>query len=502
MKLRILNFILSFVFILLLINISSADWITDGYYSDASGIDSLERFLVIRDTIDSTYLGYNIVPLGDINGDNLSDVLIVRADFLSGQDHNSFLFLGGNPPDTNFVNEFTNFSTQVKSIGDINSDNYNDLADYNGIIYYGGPLIDDLQDHYISNVWTKLTKCVDIDNDGALELPLSESQYEGDVNIFRLGDDFDSTPEYTISDTAKCFGTNIATLDFNGDTYPDLAVSAFLNRDSCFVKFYWGGPDFDTTSDFEIYGFNNRLGEFLLPVGDFNGDGYEDIFIGGTSPVRYGIYYGGPDLDDQIDVVTNLYYGSIYNVPYAVDVAGDINNDGYPDFIYSHIVSYQTEIFILLGGPDADSLYDVHIENYDMPGPKNGFGTALAGIGDFNGDGIDDFAVRSQTEPSCCWWSEVNFFAGWDYRGPCDCRPGNTNGDATINLFDITRIISYLYLDGPPPIPYELCSGDPNKDCTCDIFDITYLIEYLYLSGPPPATCVDWRDMCGELLRE
>jgi len=86
--------------------------------------------------------------------------------------------------------------------------------------------------------------------------------------------------------------------------------------------------------------------------------------------------------------------------------------------------------------------------------------------------------------------------------GPCDCEPGNSNGDGTINIFDITYIISYLYLEGPAPIPYELCNGDPNKDCTCNIFDITFIISFLYLSGPPPATCEEWLTACGAPLRE
>jgi len=84
----------------------------------------------------------------------------------------------------------------------------------------------------------------------------------------------------------------------------------------------------------------------------------------------------------------------------------------------------------------------------------------------------------------------------------CDCEPGNVNGDETINIFDITYIISYLYLEGLAPTPYELCSGDPNCDCICNIFDITYLITNLYLEGDPTCTCEEWLTACGPPLRE
>ena len=83
----------------------------------------------------------------------------------------------------------------------------------------------------------------------------------------------------------------------------------------------------------------------------------------------------------------------------------------------------------------------------------------------------------------------------------CDCDPGEANGDIVINIFDITYLISYLYLSGPAPVPYELCNGDPNKDCTCNIFDITYLISFLYLDGLPPCTCEEWTDECGALRK-
>ncbi len=86
--------------------------------------------------------------------------------------------------------------------------------------------------------------------------------------------------------------------------------------------------------------------------------------------------------------------------------------------------------------------------------------------------------------------------------GPCDCEPGNANGDAPTNIFDVTFLISYLYKGGPAPTPYPICSGDPNGlGCVCNIFDITYLISFLYKGGPAPVDCDTWLATCGPPLR-
>jgi hypothetical protein len=61
---------------------------------------------------------------------------------------------------------------------------------------------------------------------------------------------------------------------------------------------------------------------------------------------------------------------------------------------------------------------------------------------------------------------------------------GDCNNDSIINIFDVTQLIGYLYMEGDPPDP--IASGDVNCDTTINIFDVTHLISYLYLSGPPP----------------
>ena len=66
----------------------------------------------------------------------------------------------------------------------------------------------------------------------------------------------------------------------------------------------------------------------------------------------------------------------------------------------------------------------------------------------------------------------------------CDFICGDVNGDRVINIFDVTYLITYLYLNGEPPV--SMNDADVNSDTLINIFDITYLISYLYLEGPAP----------------
>jgi len=61
---------------------------------------------------------------------------------------------------------------------------------------------------------------------------------------------------------------------------------------------------------------------------------------------------------------------------------------------------------------------------------------------------------------------------------------GDPNDDYTVNIFDITFIITHLYLEGPSPEP--MASADVDNSGDVNIFDITYLITFLYNQGPPP----------------
>jgi len=78
---------------------------------------------------------------------------------------------------------------------------------------------------------------------------------------------------------------------------------------------------------------------------------------------------------------------------------GDINNDGFDDLALSAAFSNEPEkVFIFLGGTNISSSPDITINlNEDFPNPVNGQtilgATVIQGLGDLNGDGIDDFVL-------------------------------------------------------------------------------------------------------------
>jgi hypothetical protein len=62
--------------------------------------------------------------------------------------------------------------------------------------------------------------------------------------------------------------------------------------------------------------------------------------------------------------------------------------------------------------------------------------------------------------------------------------PGDVTGDGKVDVADVVFLISYLYRDGPAPIPVK--KGDVNCNEVVNIGDVVYLINYLYKNGPTP----------------
>jgi len=59
---------------------------------------------------------------------------------------------------------------------------------------------------------------------------------------------------------------------------------------------------------------------------------------------------------------------------------------------------------------------------------------------------------------------------------------GDVTFDGPIDIGDVTYLISYLFIEGPAPLPVSE-SGNFDCDGPVDISDLTLLIRFLFLSG-------------------
>ena len=221
--------------------------------------------------------------------------------------------------------------------------------------------------------------------------------------------------------------------DVNGDGYDDV-IATFGYGD---VLVYLGSAA--GIADGSIAAAATRLsadatGGFasVAAAGDVNGDGYDDVIIGGqfvdstnaTYPGAAFIFLGsasgianGGAATAATRLVTDQpdsWFGQ------SVSGAGDVNGDGYDDVIVG-AVSYQVPVqynthygaaFIFLGsasgipngGPGAAATW-IQSDEY-----LSDFGESVAGAGDVNGDGYGDVIVGAPR--SCCGGGAAFLFHG------------------------------------------------------------------------------------------
>ena len=233
--------------------------------------------------------------------------------------------------------------------------------------------------------------------------------------------------------------------DVNGDGYADFIVGAFeaeegSERDQgvSYVIFGKGDGfvdldlgDLDIGDGFKIIGEDERdkSGVGVSGVGDVNGDGYEDLIVGaywaeeistesrGISYVIFGKSDGFRDVDlgnpssFTSDVGFRVLGEDISGFSgVAVSGAGDVNGDGYDDFIigapYAEVDAVDRKdqgiVYVVYGksgGFNDIDLGDVNSFTIDAgfkilgEDKRDLFGWEISGVGDVNGDGYDDLLV-------------------------------------------------------------------------------------------------------------
>jgi hypothetical protein len=288
----------------------------------------------------------------------------------------------------------------------------------------------------------------DFDENGTPDLAVTNDTSVGTINVLMGNGDasFAGPVSYT---SGGSYAFSVAVGDFDGDGHQDLAIT---NAGSDTVSILRGKGD----GSFEAgvsYPAGKETGSVV--VGDFDGDGRLDLVV-----VNGDVQYGAVSVlrgkgDGTFEAFQSYPAG---HEPVAVTV-GDFDGDGHPDLASANLDVYGTTVNVLRGKGDGTFAPPV---GYAVG--KNAWSIMA---GDFNGDGRTDLAAGTETGVFVLLGKgDGTFLAGLSFApltSTYALAAGDLNGDgrsdlvaaATLGGFGQTSSLAMVLLnDGNwPPLP-------------------------------------------------
>ncbi len=401
---------------------------TPGFAGSArifSGINGSVLYQFSGDSVGDNF-GTSVRGAGDVDGDGIPDVVVgAPLDGLSGPQsgsisvfsgfdgHRIYLFAGDNPGD--------NFGLTVSGAGDINGDGFDDVlagapfASNNGNSSSGrvrvfsgldGKVLGTLNGDSSGEQFGRwVSGGGDTNGDGLDDIivgsPLDSVSFPfaGSAHVY-LGfmGSVMATSSFGFAASDR-YGTSVKGAgDVNGDGFADIIVGAPFD-DTAFPQAgaarVISGFDQSVIHTFFGSAAEDLFGVSVSGVGDVNGDGFADVLVGAIGNDANGSNAGSARVFSGVDgSVLFVLLGDSAEDRFGVSVsgAGDVDQDGSPDFIIgafrddnNGLNSGMARVF---SGATGGVLY-----TFDGDSSLDLFGNSVSDAGDVNGDGFDDVIV-------------------------------------------------------------------------------------------------------------
>ena len=391
--------------------------------------------------------GRSVAGAGDVNGDGYDDLIVGAPSWQNTQysEGAALLFLGhaGLPsatPDKAWFGGQGNalFGTSVAAAGDVNGDGYADVivgapgmadpapSSGEAFVFHGGPFpplysaVDSMSTHQANNDFgLSVATAGDINGDGYADVivgvPYAPQTFNNGFAAAYFGTPtgvYTRFPAYFIgtSTPGELVGYSVSTLgDINDDGLSEAVAGCPSTTGGGETGVLFVQPEYRNAIERlagQGYAAGARFGQTAITA-DVNGDGYDDLVTGTTvgEPVTgsLALYYGGPHPFPPLGGPPDTAAAPAWTYPspgdgvgYALANAGDVNGDGYEDFIsgaphHDPPLSSDVGMAILFYGSSAGPSPTPWQVVGDSASAQ--FGSSVGGGGDLNGDGYDDVAV-------------------------------------------------------------------------------------------------------------
>jgi len=378
--------------------------------------------------------GHTELEFGDVNCDGHPDLLSVGAHAIpnvNSTEHGVICYLGDGAGNWT-AHQNGNFGYGGIGIGDLNRDGLPDIGF--GIHHnwpssgLGSKLLGAALGDGSGTFWSQwdggmpaagedwgmfATDLADFDGDGWLDL-ISQS-FGGSNGIQLYRNHGDGTWSHAFGMSGGSVSYTIETGDFNADGYLD-----FVGTRSTGSVFLGDGA----------FGFTRQetglaAGIYSVDVGDFDGDGRDDLLIDhGSSGVK--AWRLSPTTESWVEFSTGLPAFNADQIQF-----GDLNGDGHLDVVAYAAPIGRCYISDGAGTWTADAIWS-------MPTPGNG--NALRVDGDVDHDGREDIAVLASMSGFPFYRNQLRVYSPWNEPLALDARVVKPRGGEVLRQGGIREL--------------------------------------------------------------